>query len=80
MICNLYGPNVTIVFGNDVIMTSFVTVELSNLRILQNTIYAISPVSFKFLECLDLILQGGGSGKNPQCCTRRKKPSAFRAN
>ena len=38
-------------------MTSFVIVELPNLHILQNIIYAISPVSSHSLGCLDLILQ-----------------------
>ena len=32
------GPNFAIVFGNDVIMTSFVIVEFSNQHILQNII------------------------------------------
>ena len=32
------GPNFAIVFDNDVIMTSFVIVQLSNLHILQNII------------------------------------------
>ena len=59
-------------FCNDVIMTSFVIVEIK----------AISPVSFKFLGCLYLILQRGWTTPPPppQCCTGRKKPSAFRVN
>ena len=70
-------PIFPIVFGNDVIMTSFIVVKLSNLHILLNITEAISPENFSFLRCLDLMLHGGGKHP-PKCCTGRKKPSAFR--
>ena len=47
----------SIVFGNDIIMTSFLVTWFSNLPILWNLPKAISLKSFNAVDCADQILQ-----------------------
>ena len=64
MIYNLFGfaevhisPLFSIVFGNDVIMTSFLVIWFSNLHILRNLEKNISLLSFNSVGCLWQVLQ-----------------------
>ena len=61
MIYNLTGFSdvriFSIVFGNDIIMTSFLVTWFSNLHILWNFPKAIRLQSFNAVDCLDQVLQ-----------------------
>ena len=60
MIYDLAGfsdVRISIVFGNDIIMTSFPIIWFSNLHILWNLPKAISLQSFSSVDCLDQVLQ-----------------------
>ena len=50
-------PHFSIVFGNDIIMTSFLITWFSNLYILWNLVKAISLQSFSALDFLGQVLQ-----------------------
>ena len=58
-------------FGNDVIMTSFAYFVEHNI--------SYQPCKFQLPRVSGSNLTEGGR-KHPQCCTARKKPSAFRVN
>ena len=72
MIFNLFGFVEVRILPLFLVMTSFIIVELSNLHILWNIIEAISPVSFNFLGCMDLVLQRGGI--SPSAVPGEKSP------
>ena len=74
MIYNLFGFAIVLILLLFLVMTSFVIVELPNFPILYNKIYAISPVSFNSLECLDLILPKEGGKHPPQSTQGEKSP------
>ena len=61
MICNLTGfvgrPHFSIVFSDDIIMTSFLVTWLSNLHILSNLPKTIRLQSFNALSCVGQLSQ-----------------------
>ena len=60
-------------------MTSFVIVELPNLHNFVEHNISYQPCKFQLSRMSGSnFTEGGGGGKHRQCCTGRKKPSAFR--